>query len=72
MSKKERYFMKQKLIGLAMILMGVITTIISGGDITSLVLVGPIGIMLLTTKRMIFADSYYYEVVERRRLRREK
>lgn len=50
MSERTKYFMVQKLIGLVMILMGVISAIVLDGDVTVLVLFGTIGFIFVTSK----------------------
>lgn len=52
-TKRENaiYFLKQKLAGLTMLLIGIITPIICGGDATFSVIAIPMGIGLLVTKQ---------------------
>lgn len=64
MTRKQRYFMKQKLIGLGMIMLGVMSTWLFDGDITACVVMVPIGIGLIVTKRKVLVNNYYYEVKE--------
>lgn len=64
MSERTKYFMVQKLIGLVMILMGVISAIVLDGDVTVLVLFGTIGFIFVTSKSTILENSYYYETEE--------
>ena len=68
MSRRQRYFMKQKLIGLGMIIIGIVGAIITRGIDGSgaiLLVFGGIGSILLFTKDMVWMDDYFYEVEER-------
>lgn len=66
MSERTKYFIEQKLIGLVMILIGVVSAIVLDGDVTVLSLFGTIGFIFVTTKSKILMNSYYYETYKRR------
>lgn len=53
MNKKQRYFVKQKLLGVAILLLTLI-------DIAALI-AAPIGLFLIFTKRPILTDDYFIE-----------
>ena len=59
-SKRYYYFRKQKLSGLALILIGLLTIPIEW-DITAALFLVPVGIGIMTTKDMIIMDDYYWE-----------
>lgn len=66
MSERTKYFIKQKLIGLVMILIGVVSAIVLDGDVTVLSLFVTIGFIFVTTKSKILMNSYYYETEKQR------
>ena len=57
MNRKKLYYIKQKLIGLLLIVLSVISAIVTGDGTASLFLV-PVGIYVTLTKEMIIADDY--------------
>lgn len=63
MTEKQRYFVKQKLIGILLIVFGIIFTILNyGEDCPILMIMGPIGLYAIFTKRMVWMDEYYFEI----------
>lgn len=66
MSRKERYFVKQKLTGLALMILTIIWSFICDAVIFGIVGV-PIGLWLLFTKEMVLVDDYSDEIERRRR-----
>ena len=69
LSRRQRYFVKQKLIGLLCTVAGVILTLtISEG--APFMLFTVYGLWLLLSKRMLWIDDYFYEVEDRKRRRR--
>lgn len=60
-NRKRRYFRKQKLMGLALALLGVLSAFILEGDITVAILLVPFGLYVVFTKEMLWMDDYYYE-----------
>lgn len=62
MKKRTKYFIKQKLLGVAIILLGVITAVILEGDITVALFLVPLGIGVIVTKEEVLIDDYYHEV----------
>lgn len=67
MTKRQWYFIKQKLIGIGVIIFGIISVIILEGDITACVVSVPAGVALIFTKQMVWMDDYYYEIEEKER-----
>lgn len=67
MTRRQRYFVKQKAIGLLAIVMGVIFAMV--WQIPAYILLMPVGLVLLFTKKMVWIDDYYYEMEERRERR---
>lgn len=66
MSGRGLYFVKQKLIGVLLIVLTVIAVIYTGDATVSLLTV-PVGLMLIFTKRACIVDGYFFEE-ERERL----
>lgn len=66
MSKRQRYFIKQKIYGVVIMLIGILPIILHG-DGTAALLTTPIGLYLMMTKKMCIMDNYYYTVQMRRR-----
>ena len=66
MSRKERYFVKQKLTGLALMILTIMWSFICDAVIFGIVGV-PIGLWLLFTKEMLLIDDYSDEIERRRR-----
>lgn len=66
MSRKERYFVKQKLTGLALMILTIMWSFICDAVIFGIVGV-PIGLWLLFTKEMVLVDDYSDEIERRRR-----
>ena len=65
MDKRQIYFLKQKIVGLILIVIAVIAALATGGNITVSVLFGPAGLYLLFTKKMILDLEYKFEEEER-------
>lgn len=61
-SKRYYYFRKQKLYGVALIVLGVLSGILLDGDITVALLLVPLGAYLIFTKDMVITDDYFYEM----------
>ena len=57
MNRKTLYYIKQKLIGILLIVLSVTTIKVTGDGTASLFLV-PVGIYVTLTKEMIIADDY--------------
>lgn len=66
MSRKERYFVKQKLTGLALMILTIMWSFICDAVIFGIVGV-PIGLWLLFTKEMVLVDDYSDEIERRKR-----
>ena len=59
--RRHRYFRKQRIYGLGLILMGIISAILLEGDITVALLIIPAGLAVLFSKDMCIYDDYYEE-----------
>jgi hypothetical protein len=73
MTRREKYFIKQKLIGILMAILSVLSVIWLGGEAAVALIFVPIGLMLIFSKDMVWMDKYYFEVKQReeeRRIRR--
>jgi len=63
MSEINRYFLKQKAWGVALIFLTVAIIFASGGDATVGLLTIPLGLMLIfTKKKVMLIDEYYFEI----------
>lgn len=60
LTRKQKYFIKQKLLGLLLIIFGVLSCVLTG-DGTAMILFLIIGIGVIRTKDMVVMDKYYYE-----------
>lgn len=67
MSKRNLYFVKQKLIGVLLLVLTAVA-VVGTGEATVCLMTVPLGLFLIFTKRMCIIDNYYYEEKERRRL----
>lgn len=70
MTRRQKYFLKQKLIGLSVIILAVLTTVfgpkILGEAAGSFVLIFLfLGNILLFSKDMVWVDDYFREVEEK-------
>lgn len=64
MTRRQKYFLKQKLMGLLLIAFSVVT-IFMGPEAAVFALVGiPAGLFWLFTKEMAITDKYYWEMYE--------
>lgn len=63
MTKRERHYVNEILMGLGLILLGVILTMLMNGDVTALVFIGLIaGLYIIGNAYML----YYYRMRRRR------
>lgn len=58
MNKRWKYYVKQKLMGVLLIALGVIMAALDGWDITALLLILPIGLLMIFTKEKVWIDNY--------------
>lgn len=71
-SKRYYYFRKQKRLGLVLVIVSVISAIILNGDITVLLLTGPMGLYMMFTKDMVVYDDYYEEVQMKKGIKKDE
>lgn len=65
MTRKQKYFIKQKLMGLILIVGSILASItLLEGDATITLISIPIGLMMIFSKEMWLVDEYYYEIEE--------
>ena len=69
LSRRQRYFIKQKLCGIGSILLGLVSPYIMDGDATFGFILMLGGLMLVFTKDMAIDDEYSREVKARREQR---
>ena len=62
--QKKMYFIKQKLVGMLVIVLAILSVIFSEGDGTAALVMVPMGIGLIITKDMVLMNEYYWEVKE--------
>lgn len=60
MSKIKRYFIKQRLIGILIIVLSVISVKLTG-DGTAALFMLPIGMFTTLTKEMVITDTYFFD-----------
>ena len=65
MSKRQKYYLKQKLIGVLMLILTA-AIVLSLHDATVMFVLVPIGLCLIFSRKMIITDSYFFEVKERK------
>ena len=60
--KRERikYFVIQKLVGLLLLIVSILSVLISGDGTAALFLI-PIGIYTIFTKKLVITNTYYFE-----------
>ena len=61
-SNRYYYFRKQKLLGVALLAIGIFVAIIDRGNITALLLLAIPGLSAIFSKDMMIYDDYYYEM----------
>lgn len=59
--KRKRYFLTQKLYGVAMLILTAVLVKLLEGDITVAFVTVPIGIVLITSKEMLIVNEYFWE-----------
>lgn len=64
MNRRQKYFLKQRIMGILTLLLAVIITIIMDGDISVAIFLVPMGLSLLFSKKMIWEDDYKAEMEE--------
>lgn len=70
MSRKKKYFMTQKAVGLGMIIFSIVVALIYK-DATLAIGLIPVGCLMVFTKNMILMNKYYFEVEEEKEFRRK-
>ena len=58
--EKIKYFVIQKLMGLVIVVLAVVSCIITGDGTAALLLI-PIGIYTIFTKKLVITNTYYFE-----------
>lgn len=58
------YFVKQRLIGLAVVILSIIAIPVNDGDATFALVTVPLGLCVLFSKKAILETKEYYEIVE--------
>ena len=60
--KRVKYFRKQKILGGILVLLGILSAIILGGNITAALTLVPLGLYIVFTKKPVLMDDYFYEL----------
>lgn len=61
MSNKQKYYVKQKLLGLVLTVLGILSACVYEHDITAAILLVPFGIFLIFTKQKFITDRSIQE-----------
>ena len=75
MTRRQKYFLKQRLMGLGAIIGSILLTYIfrNVADVgVIMVLLIPLGCVCLFSKDMVITDQYFFEVEERKKRRESK
>lgn len=59
--KRKRYFLTQKLYGVAMLILTAVSVKLLEEDITVAFILVPMGIVLITSKEMLIVNKYFWE-----------
>ena len=59
--KRKRYFLTQKLYGVALLILTAVSVKLLEGDITAAFILVPMGIVLITSKEMLIVNKYFWE-----------
>lgn len=70
MSRRELYFVMQKLIGLLLLVLSGLAVVAADCDVTICLITVPIGLMLIFTKDMVIVNDYFFEMERKKRSRR--
>jgi hypothetical protein len=65
MNRRTLYFLKQKLIGVFTVIFGIFATM-RMRDLTPAVIMTPLGLSLIFSKKMIWMDKYFFEVEQKK------
>lgn len=60
-NRRKAYFIKQKRIGVLMLILGLLSVPFLGNATALVFAFGPLGLMLIFTKEMIWMDDYFSE-----------
>lgn len=71
MSRKKKYFMTQKAVGLGIVLFAIVATLITKDATLAIFMFIPFGCYMVFTKDMILPTRYYWEVEEEKEFRRK-
>ena len=66
MTKHQKYFIKQKLIGLLGVLLAALTIHWLNGDATVAIIILIPSLMLIFSKKMWIVDNYYIDVIDKK------
>lgn len=64
MTEHDFYFIKQRLVGLGILLLAALTIYLLDGNVTLAVILGPVGLGLVLSKKMWLIDDHYFDVMD--------
>lgn len=64
MRERRRYFLMQKMVGIAVIAFTVLAVKLLEGDATMALVTIPLGLLMLTSKEPVIMTGYFWEVEE--------
>lgn len=63
--RRDLYFLRQKMFGLMLVIVSIITSAIFQWDLSPFVFITPFGVYFIVSKNMWYVDSYFLEQQER-------
>lgn len=63
--RRKQYFIKQRLFGLAALIIAALSARVLDGDATVAFVMVPLGLSLITSRKMLIINKYYWEHEER-------
>lgn len=65
--RRTLYFLKQKLYGILLIAVAILSAIVLDGDMTIGLLTVPLGLIMIFSRKLILVNDFYWEEKERRK-----
>ena len=66
--RRARYYLMQKLLGVACLLITAVAVKMLDGDATIALFMVPLGVVLITTKEMLIVNQFYRETRSKRKV----
>lgn len=61
MLERKRYFIKQKLFGVIVLIIAALSVKALDGDMTAALIMVPLGLVLITSSKMLIVNKYYWK-----------